>query len=76
MGRMYLYGLAAAGAAGVHRMLELLETEVRIALGLLGATSFAQVDKSSVQPAPSVTTPHVFSAFPLLTVTEEMKGKY
>jgi glycolate oxidase len=76
MGRMYLYGLAAAGAAGVHRVLELLETETRIALGLLGATSFADVGKSSVLPAPAVTMPNVFSAFPLLTVTEEMKGKY
>jgi isopentenyl diphosphate isomerase/L-lactate dehydrogenase-like FMN-dependent dehydrogenase len=76
MGRMYLYALAAAGAAGVHRLLELLETETRIAHGLLGATSFAEIDKSCVRPAPAVTIPHVFSAFPLLTVTEEMKGKY
>ena len=32
MGRMYLYGLAAAGEAGVHRVLEILESEVRTAL--------------------------------------------
>ena len=76
MGRMYLYALAAAGASGVHRVLELLETEVRIGLGLLGATRFADLNKSCVQPAPAVTMPDVFSAFPLLTVTEEMKGKY
>jgi glycolate oxidase len=76
IGRMYLYGLAAAGAAGVHRVLELLETETRIALGLLGATRFADVNKSCVQAAPAVSQPSVFSAFPLLTVTEEMRGKY
>ena len=39
-------------------------------------TSFAQLDKSYVQPAPAVTVPHQFSAFPLLTVTDEMKGSY
>jgi glycolate oxidase len=76
MGRMYLYGLAAAGEAGVHRVLEILESEVRTALGLLGVTSFAQLDKSYVQAAPAVTVPHQFSAFPLLTVTDEMRGTY
>ena len=76
IGRLYLYGLAAAGQAGVQRVLELLETEIQIGLGLLGITGFADIDRSCVQPAAPVTTPHVFSAFPLLEITEQLRGKY
>jgi glycolate oxidase len=76
IGRLYLYGLAAAGQAGVHRVLELLEMEVQIGLGLLGVTSFAELDRSCVQPVAPVNVPHVFSAFPLLEITEQLKGKY
>jgi glycolate oxidase len=76
IGRLYLYGLAAAGQAGVQRVLELLETEIRIGLGLLGATSFAELDKSCLQAATPVNASHVFSAFPLLEITEQLRGKY
>jgi len=76
IGRLYLYGLAAAGQAGVHRVLELLETEIQIGLGLLGVTSFAELDKSCLQAVTPVSTPHVFSAFPLLEITEQLRGKY
>lgn len=76
IGRLYLYGLAAAGQAGVHRVLELLEEETKIGLGLLGVTSFAALDKSCLQAAAPVSAPHVFSAFPLLEITEQLRGKY
>jgi glycolate oxidase len=66
IGRLYLYALAAAGEAGLHRMLELLETEIRISLGLLGVTSFAALDRSYLQAVAPVAPPHVFSAFPLV----------
>jgi len=66
IGRLYLYGLAAAGQAGVVRVLELLETEIRTALGLLGVDSFAKLDKSYLHKAEPVRTPHVHSAFPLI----------
>jgi glycolate oxidase len=66
IGRLYLYGLAAAGQAGVVRALELLETELRVSMGLLGVDSFANLDKSYLHPAPPVYTPHVHSAFPLI----------
>src|SRR5205085_1847997 len=36
LGRLFCFGLAAAGAAGVQRVLELLEAEVFACLGLLG----------------------------------------
>ena len=38
------------------------------ALGLLGATSFAEVEKSMLYPATPTNMPGVFSAFPLLDI--------
>ena len=49
-------------------MLELLEDEVLRCLGLLGATSFREVDKSCLHPATATNPPSVFSAFPLLDI--------
>jgi glycolate oxidase len=67
LGRLYCYGLAAAGPAGVVRLLELLEEEVRSALGLVGVTRFAELTPDHVRrAAPLVAAPHVHSAFPLL----------
>ena len=51
IGRLQCWALAAAGEAGVVRMLELLEDEVLRCLGLLGVTSFAELDKSCLHPA-------------------------
>jgi len=66
IGRLYLYGLAAAGEAGVCRVLELLEAELRVSMGLLCVDRFAKLDKCYLHPAPPVCSPHVHSAFPLL----------
>jgi isopentenyl diphosphate isomerase/L-lactate dehydrogenase-like FMN-dependent dehydrogenase len=67
LGRLYCYGLAAAGPAGVVRLLEVLEEEVRSALGLVGVTRFAELTPEHVRRgAPLVAVPHVHSAFPLL----------
>jgi isopentenyl diphosphate isomerase/L-lactate dehydrogenase-like FMN-dependent dehydrogenase len=68
LGRLQCWALAAGGEAGVERMLELLEDEVIRTLGLLGATSFAGVDKSSLHPATATNPPSVFSAYPLLDI--------
>jgi len=65
LGRMQCYGLAAAGQAGIVRMLEILEDEVQRALGLLGVTSFGKLDRSYLSAAAPANAPHVFSAFPL-----------
>ncbi|WP_270937191.1 alpha-hydroxy acid oxidase [Falsiroseomonas oryzae] len=70
IGRLYCYGLAAAGEEGVRRVLELLEDEVQTCLGLLGATSFAAVERSQLAAAQPVAVPHVHSAFPLLAEPE------
>src|SRR3546814_5565065 len=54
IGRLYGYGMAAGGQAGVVRMLELLEEEIVESLGLLGVSRLDQLDRSFLHPAPSV----------------------
>ncbi len=71
IGRLYCYGLAAAGREGVARVLQLLETEIVSCLGLLGVASFAELEPSHLRDAPPVSEPHVFSAFPLITLPKE-----
>jgi isopentenyl diphosphate isomerase/L-lactate dehydrogenase-like FMN-dependent dehydrogenase len=68
IGRMQCWALAAGGETGVLRMLELLEDEVVRTLGLLGVTSFAEIEKSMLHPATPTNVPNVFSAFPLLDI--------
>jgi glycolate oxidase len=68
IGRLQCWALAAAGESGVERMLELLEDEVVRCLGLLGATSFQDLDQSFLHPASPTNIPSVFSAFPLLEI--------
>jgi isopentenyl diphosphate isomerase/L-lactate dehydrogenase-like FMN-dependent dehydrogenase len=74
LGRLYCFGLAAAGEAGVARVLELLEAEIATAMGLLGVTRLAALDKSYLHPAPPVVPPHVLSAFPLLNLDDPGYG--
>jgi isopentenyl diphosphate isomerase/L-lactate dehydrogenase-like FMN-dependent dehydrogenase len=66
IGRLYCYGLAAAGAAGIERVVELLEEEMKEVMGLLGVTSLKQLDKSYITQAAPTNPAHVHSAFPLL----------
>jgi glycolate oxidase len=67
LGRLYCYALAAAGADGIVRMLEILEDEVTAALGLLGVTRLGDLEPSYIHHgAPKVSVPSVLSAFPLL----------
>lgn len=66
IGRLYLYGLAAAGAEGVQRILDILKSEIVICLGLLGLRSFAEINKTYVEGAQALSCSHVHSAFPLL----------
>ena len=70
MGRLYCYGLAAGGADGIVRVIELLETEVIETLGLLGLSSFKGLDRSYLRQVEAVTEPHVLSGFPLLTLPQ------
>jgi isopentenyl diphosphate isomerase/L-lactate dehydrogenase-like FMN-dependent dehydrogenase len=65
IGRLYCYALAAAGAPGVVRMLELLEDEIRRDLGLMGLDDIKKIDKSYICKVPPVRTADVFSAYHL-----------
>ena len=43
IGRPYLYGLAAGGALGVARIVEILRTELEMAMGLAGCPRLSQI---------------------------------
>ncbi len=66
LGRLYVYGLAAAGAEGIVRVLEILEDEIDCTMGLLGVTSLRQLDRTYVHPAQPMIPASVHSAFPHL----------
>jgi isopentenyl diphosphate isomerase/L-lactate dehydrogenase-like FMN-dependent dehydrogenase len=71
VGRLHGCGLAADGQAGVARVLELLEAEIRLNMGLLGVTKLDQITPLHLHPAPLVRSGHPFhSAFPLLDLPE------
>lgn len=63
IGRLQGYGLAAAGVHGAVRVLEILEDEMRIAMGLMGVTSVSQLSPAYVCKAEPVTFPHEMSQF-------------
>ena len=49
LGRAYAYGMAAAGAAGVTRALQILREDVDRTLALLGCPSIAALDSSYIE---------------------------
>jgi L-lactate dehydrogenase (cytochrome) len=49
IGRAYLYGLMAGGEAGVARVLELLEIEIRVTMALLGVTALSELTPGHVR---------------------------
>ena len=49
IGRPYLYGLAAAGEAGVHRALEMFQQEMRRNLMLMGCTNIAALGQQQLR---------------------------
>lgn len=75
IGRLYCYALAARGADGIVRLLEIMEDEVIKALGLTGVYRYADLTRAHLHfGAPIVTRPHVHSAFPLLNLDDEGYG--
>lgn len=48
-GRLYLYALAAAGQAGVERILGLLQTEIERDMKLMGVTSVDQLSRDNLR---------------------------
>jgi glycolate oxidase len=66
IGRLYAYGMAAAGRDGIVRVLELLHDEIGKCLGLLGVNRLDELDASYLRAAQPVRPPHVLSAFPYI----------
>ena len=67
LGRMMCLALAADGADGVVRMLEILEQEMSIALALLGVCRVSELNQSHVMDVVPLPFEHALhSAFPLL----------
>jgi len=64
IGRLQGWGLAAAGVDGLVRVLEILEAEMRSAMGLMGVTSLDELGPEYVCPAEPVTMPHEMSSWP------------
>ena len=48
IGRPYLYGLGVAGQEGVRRVVNILQTEFRIAMALAGRPSLRSIDRSTL----------------------------
>ncbi|MGH7311330.1 MAG: alpha-hydroxy acid oxidase, partial [Candidatus Rokuibacteriota bacterium] len=64
LGKLLGWALAAGGEAGLVRMLELMETEIRTAMGLMGVTSLRELGPAWVRPALPLATAGATSAFP------------
>ena len=52
MGRSYLYGLGAAGEAGVEKAFTMLQSELERAMALTGTRSIAEVSSSLIRKVP------------------------
>ncbi|MCY4625063.1 MAG: alpha-hydroxy acid oxidase [Chloroflexi bacterium] len=64
IGKLQAWGLSAAGSDGVVNMLQILEDEMRSAMGLLGVTSMDELGPEFVTKTDAVvTSPHEMSAW-------------
>jgi len=64
VGKLLGWALGAAGQAGLKRMLELMDVEIRTALGLMGVTSLDQLNPSWVRPVLPVRPATQTNAYP------------
>jgi isopentenyl diphosphate isomerase/L-lactate dehydrogenase-like FMN-dependent dehydrogenase len=64
VGKLLGWALAAGGQPAIERMLELLETEMRTAMGLMGVTALSQLNPSWVRPAMVAGPISMTSAYP------------
>jgi isopentenyl diphosphate isomerase/L-lactate dehydrogenase-like FMN-dependent dehydrogenase len=73
VGKMLGWALAASGEAGLKRMLELMDVEIRTAMGLMGVTALSQLNPSWVRPAQPVRPPSQTNGYPWFE--EQLKKK-
>jgi glycolate oxidase len=71
IGRLYIYGMAAAGRDGIVRVMELLHDEIGRALGLLGVNRFDELDGTYLRAAHPVRPVHALSAFPYIDAPDD-----
>jgi len=64
VGKMLGWALAAGGEAGLKRMLELMDLEIRTAMGLMGVTSLSQLNPSWVRPTQPVRPASQTNSYP------------
>jgi glycolate oxidase len=64
IGKIPGWGLGAAGAAGLVRVLEILESEIVTTMGLLGVTRLDQLTSNHLCKVQPVGPAHEMSAFP------------
>ena len=64
IGRLQAWGMAAHGADGIVRVLELLEREIVITMGLLGVTKLSALGPAHIARTIPVSPAHEMSAFP------------
>lgn len=64
VGKLLGWALAAGGEAGLKRMLEMMDVEIRTAMGLMGVTSLAQLNPSWVRPAQPVRAASQTNGYP------------
>ena len=64
VGKLQGLALAAAGEAGIRRMFELLEIEIRANMGLMGLKSVKELNRSWVRNAPPISYGSLSSAYP------------
>lgn len=66
MGRMQAWALAAGGQAGLLRMLEIIEEEIIITMGLLGVNRLGELNAGYIERTLPVGPAHPLSAFPVV----------
>jgi len=71
IGRLYAYGMAAAGGDGILRVLDLLWDELVRAMGLLGVNTVDEITPAHVRTAQAVRPPHALSAFPYIEAPDD-----
>ena len=68
------WALAAGAEAGLKRMLELMDVEIRTALGLMGVTALSQLNPSWVRPAQPVRPLSQTNTYPLFEEAARQKS--
>ena len=71
IGRLYAYGMAAAGRDGIIRTLELLQDEMIRDMGLLGVNRMDELSPAYLRAAQPVRPAHVLSAFPYIDAPDD-----